>query len=244
MHGDLRGPNILVDHERRVRVADFGLANFGDSTSGSGSAHATGAIGWTAPELLSSAGFETENPRSTTYSDIYSFGSVCWEIYTGKVPFHEFRMVQALSRIINGHRPSRPSGDREMRQGLWAMVKACWRHNPLTRPSAQKILDFLDDFLQDPKLLPNFPPTPDSIVDPPAEHAPAALPHDPPAAISAILPHLEPFSLSGDEYSICPSSGSSSSASVACRSPSTIEKAIPDFELGSYPTPNLNPNVC
>lgn len=81
------------------------------------------------------------------------------QVFTGKVPFHEFRMVHALTRIIVGHRPPRPSGDREIRQGLWAAVKACWRHNPLSRPTADKVLEFLDLFLEDPDVLPNFPPT-------------------------------------------------------------------------------------
>ena len=96
-------------------------------------------------------------------------------------------MVQALTRIITGHRPTRPSGDHEMRQGLWATVKACWRHTPSTRPSAYKVLEFLGLYLQDPKILPNFPPSIDSaecsIMD--AVAVPASC--EPPAANCPVM---------------------------------------------------------
>ena len=73
-------PNILVDELRHARLGDFGLANFADSSTASVSAQGTGAIGWTAPELLDPDQFGLRNSRPTSVSDVYSFGSVCWEV--------------------------------------------------------------------------------------------------------------------------------------------------------------------
>lgn len=72
-------------------------------------------------------------------------------------------MGHALTKILAGQRPPRPSGDHEMRQGLWATVKACWRHNPSTRPNAQKVRTFLEEFVSNPRILPTFPPTVDDV---------------------------------------------------------------------------------
>ena len=68
-------------------------------------------------------------------------------------------MAQAFHKILAGHRPPRPSDPNGMRQGLWACVKACWRHNPATRPTAQKLFEFMSQFLSNPSILPAFPPT-------------------------------------------------------------------------------------
>lgn len=73
-------PNILVDEFRQARLGDFGLANFADSTTASVSVQGTSPVGWTAPELLDPDQFSLKNSRPTSVSDVYAFGSVCWEV--------------------------------------------------------------------------------------------------------------------------------------------------------------------
>ncbi len=73
-------PNILIDDERHVRLADFGLANFADTTSASASSAPSGAIRWLAPEVLDPQRFGLELTRHTRASDVYSLASVYWEV--------------------------------------------------------------------------------------------------------------------------------------------------------------------
>ncbi len=66
-------PNILIDEDLRVRLADFGLARFGDSTTATIGSFQGGATRWMSPELFHGA-------PSTYSSDVYAFGCVCFEV--------------------------------------------------------------------------------------------------------------------------------------------------------------------
>lgn len=66
--------NILIDDDLHVRLSDFGLATLSDAYHSSTSSNVGSATRWSAPELLKGA-------RSTTESDIYAFGSVCYEVH-------------------------------------------------------------------------------------------------------------------------------------------------------------------
>ncbi|KAF9256252.1 kinase-like protein [Marasmius fiardii PR-910] len=89
VHGDLKGINILVTPGEQACIEDFGLARIANSHvlgfSSSMSGTIKGTIRWQAPELLSS------DPPAvvSTQSGIYAFGCVCYEIFTGHVPFYE-----------------------------------------------------------------------------------------------------------------------------------------------------------
>ena len=65
-------------------------------------------------------------------------------------------MVHALNTVLQGKRPGRPSGERTMRHGLWCCVKACWQHQPSSRPKVDTIVEFLKRYRSDPSNFPEF----------------------------------------------------------------------------------------
>ena len=71
-------PNIFIDSDFGVRLADFGLAVFSEAEGARGSLRG-GATPWLSPELLDPEEDEEEG-RPTYASDIYSFGCVMIEV--------------------------------------------------------------------------------------------------------------------------------------------------------------------
>ncbi|KAJ3481254.1 hypothetical protein NLI96_g7786 [Meripilus lineatus] len=135
VHGDLRGANIMITAELRVQLADFGLAQFVDSTTASFGSTG-GAVRWLAPEVLVGGG------RLTFASDVYAFGCVCLELYTQKHPFPDcFTDAQVIACILQGQRPEKPKRSRHStyNRGLWSLVERCWAEDPIDRPPASFI---------------------------------------------------------------------------------------------------------
>ena len=77
VHRDLKSPNILVMNEV-AKIADVGLARTKDPNSDM-TAQDKFTRKWAAPEVVNGL-------RATEKIDIYSFGVILWEIFTGREP--------------------------------------------------------------------------------------------------------------------------------------------------------------
>lgn len=80
VHRDIKPENILVTKKGEVKVADFGLAQLGEKTSGAKEGVTMGTPLYMSPEQVS--GRELD-PRS----DVYSFGVTCYQLLCGETPF-------------------------------------------------------------------------------------------------------------------------------------------------------------
>jgi hypothetical protein len=66
---------------------------------------------------------------------------------TGHAPFHELNVMQAMLKIAQGHRPSRPSDSEQLSQALsddlWSLMNACWMQEAESRPPMSDVLGSL-----------------------------------------------------------------------------------------------------
>lgn len=79
IHRDLRPANILIEKNKRVRVADFGISKLLANTQ-----YAKTIIG--TPPYMAPEQFEGKTVFS---SDLYSIGVIFYEMLTGTVPFYD-----------------------------------------------------------------------------------------------------------------------------------------------------------
>ncbi|KAJ8077726.1 hypothetical protein PM082_002159 [Marasmius tenuissimus] len=142
VHSDLKGANVLVTPGLRACIGDFGLSSIADSHaqkfSTSLKAQSVGTTRWQAPELL----IPKDSYVSTSESDMYAFGCVCLEIFTGRVPFYGFIDGAVMMAVFNEQHPSRPAELKsEQCDEIWELITSCWAFDPSLRPTAADALD-------------------------------------------------------------------------------------------------------
>ncbi|MEI8165468.1 MAG: serine/threonine-protein kinase [Chloroflexales bacterium] len=82
VHRDIKPHNILIDHDGRVLITDFGIAQTADSD---GDRLTRTGVFMGTPEYISPE--QAESQRVDGRSDLYSLAVVAYEIITGRVPF-------------------------------------------------------------------------------------------------------------------------------------------------------------
>ncbi|KAJ7933117.1 kinase-like domain-containing protein, partial [Mycena leptocephala] len=138
VHGDLKAINVLVTRSGRAVLADFGLSSVvmdSKIPALSSSVHSGGTTRWLAPEVL-------HGNRNSVASDVYAFACVCYEIFTGKIPFFEVSEHAVVMHVVNGNLPQKLSS---ISDAVWPLMEECWGTEPGKRPMAQQIVARLGD---------------------------------------------------------------------------------------------------
>ncbi|KAH9602648.1 hypothetical protein KSS87_005133 [Heliosperma pusillum] len=131
VHRDIKGANILVDPNGRVKLADFGMAKH--ITGESGPLSFKGSPYWMAPEVI------RNSDGSNIAVDIWSLGCTVIEMATAKPPWSQYEGVAALFKVGNSKEiPAIP--DHLSKEGKDFVLK-CLQRNPLDRPTAAQLLD-------------------------------------------------------------------------------------------------------
>ncbi|XP_045908401.1 receptor-interacting serine/threonine-protein kinase 1 isoform X1 [Micropterus dolomieu] len=155
VHKDIKPENILVDKDFHIKIADFGLATcqawskltkkesrrknvIGQSADVRGA----GTLSYMAPEHL-----ESIHTPSSEKSDVYSFAIVVWVILTGKEPYANARSEDQMSQCVrNGDRPAENLIPDDTPEEMIQLMKRCWNHNPLQRPTFKECYTFFLPF--------------------------------------------------------------------------------------------------
>ncbi|MEN0060912.1 MAG: serine/threonine-protein kinase [Myxococcota bacterium] len=143
-HRDLKPANLfLVDaepgHPPYVKILDFGIAKVADSFV-TRAAHTLGTIPYMSPE-------QVEHPGEVdARSDVFSLGSVLFEMVAGYRPFSGETDFETQRNIVQGHRRELPMPDGP----LHSVIHRALQRVPADRyPSAEAFADALRPMASD-----------------------------------------------------------------------------------------------
>ncbi|CAM6101272.1 unnamed protein product [Calypogeia fissa] len=130
VHRDVKGANILVDTNGKVKLADFGMAKH--ITAQSFPLSFKGSPYWMAPEVIKHTnGYDLA-------VDIWSLGCTVLEMATAKPPWSQYEGVAAMFKI--GNSKELPSIPDTMSPEGKEFVRLCLQRDPNLRPTAQQLL--------------------------------------------------------------------------------------------------------
>ena len=146
VHRDLKPSNLMVDESGLVKVLDFGLAKIvAPVSAGADCAAATatssgmivGTVAYMSPE-------QAEGKNIDVRSDVFSFGSVLYEMLAGRKAFNAQSIAGLLSAVMRDEPTPLNELNKDVPPELRQIVIRCLRKAPPARyPSGSELLQDL-----------------------------------------------------------------------------------------------------
>ncbi|KAF0523914.1 kinase-like protein [Gigaspora margarita] len=141
LHHDIRGVNILINHNHKAKIANFGLSRrFGDITRNVQVNLEN--VRYMAPEKLEYG----DKKRYNVKCEIYSLGALLWEIAEEEIPYTRLGIdLQTIRDRVVKEKYREPFSSNVPK--VWKDVAyAALNHDPDFRPTIAKIFSVLYDY--------------------------------------------------------------------------------------------------
>jgi eukaryotic-like serine/threonine-protein kinase len=156
VHRDIKPENVLISHDGRVKVADFGLARaVATSDTNATAGVLIGTVAYLAPE-------QVERGEADARTDVYAAGVCLFEMITGRVPHGGDSPLAVAYQHVNADVPAPSSIATGIPPEADAIVRAATRRDPNQRYRSTA------DFLADVRRARASLPAPVPFIDTPA----------------------------------------------------------------------------
>lgn len=144
IHCDLNCKNILLkskqtnqDDKRRfmAKISDFGMISYYSNDS---QTIPLGTLSHMAPEMISDG-------LKTSACDVYAFGIIMWELWSGKQAFEDVQPTAIAKMVILDRK--RPNFDDLCPFDYIDLAKRCWSDNNVKRPKWMYIIEKISEML-------------------------------------------------------------------------------------------------
>jgi len=126
VHRDIKPENIMVRKDGIVQIMDFGLAKLRGVSRLTKEGSTVGTAGYMSPEQI-------QGQDADHRSDIFSFGVLLYELFTGQLPFKGVHDTALAYEIVNVEAPPMNSIKQGIDPSLDAIVLECMAKEPSER---------------------------------------------------------------------------------------------------------------
>jgi len=137
VHRDLKPENLFLTHDDRVKILDFGLAKLTRPESEAGADTATVQVNTEPGQIMGTVGYmspeQVRGKPADHRSDIFSFGSILYEMLSGQRAFRGESPAETMSAIMKEDPAELSETARNVPPALERMVRHCLEKNPAQR---------------------------------------------------------------------------------------------------------------
>jgi eukaryotic-like serine/threonine-protein kinase len=137
VHRDLKPENLFLTRDGRVKILDFGLAKLKPETGSGGQTDLNTVSGTEPGVVLGTMGYMApEQVRGKTAdrrSDIFSFGTILYEMLSGQRAFRGESAADTITAILTKEPAELSQTNKEIHPGLDRIVRHCLEKNPEER---------------------------------------------------------------------------------------------------------------
>lgn len=148
LHRDIKAENVLLDKDMNARLGDFGLARLHHHENLADATRVMGTLGYMEPELVRIG-------RSSTKTDVYSFGVLVLEVVCGRRPIvadqpsltdHVLSLMESgkLCCAIDEHLKGKGGYTVEEVERVLRLGLLCVSSDPRDRPSMREVVKMLE----------------------------------------------------------------------------------------------------